>query len=133
MTKGKRNTQEIENAKFQYGMWLGLPINARKEAGFADNQAEFGRSIGISEETICRWKNDPLVLKVKENAVKLFWGGDMAIWEFMKGLRMAACSKDGRPADKRLFAEITGLVGKREPEAKKEQIEFIITHNTKEK
>jgi hypothetical protein len=132
MTRGKRNLEAIENAKFQYGMWLGLPVKAREEAGMADCQEEFARRMGISPETVCRWKNDKLVLKVKENAVKLFWGGEMAIWEFMKTLREGACDKNGKPADKRLFAEIVGLVGKKE-ENKREQIEFVITHNTKDK
>jgi hypothetical protein len=130
MTKGRRSDEEVENAKLQYGMWLGLPINARKEAGMADSQAEFARQTGVAEETICKWKNDELVQKAKASAVKLYFGGDNAIWAFMRNLKEEACSKTGKPADKRLFAEIAGLVGKREAE-KPEKIEFVITHNPK--
>ncbi len=71
-----------------------------------------------------------VVKKVKENAVKMFFGGEITTWLFMKNLKEEACAKDGKPADKRLFAEITGFSREKE-EVKPEKVEFIVTRATK--
>jgi len=130
MSQGRRTEAEVTDAKFQYGMWLGLSADAKKEAEMPESQAAFARQVGVTEETICRWRSDPIVLKAKANAAKLYFGGDATVFAFMKALKEEACSRAGKPADKRLFAEIAGLVGKRETE-KPEKIEFIVTRATK--
>lgn len=59
-----------ESKKMQYGMWLGLPREARP----SDEKTQKGiaKKLGIGIDTASRWNKDPFVEKVADNALKIF-------------------------------------------------------------
>ena len=62
-----------EAQRIQYGMWLGLPKSSRLE----DEKTEdaYSKKICISLKTLNKWKKEPFVKKIAENALKFYGEG----------------------------------------------------------
>jgi len=61
------NAKEIRGKKIQFGMWLGFPEGARTPK----TQDELAKEMELTPQCLTRWKKDPLVQEVSENAIKL--------------------------------------------------------------
>ena len=59
---------KVRDLKIQYGMYLGLPPDAREPK----EQKEFAKVLGVTEQTLSHWKNDPVVKEAERNALQLF-------------------------------------------------------------
>jgi len=113
--------QEIEDWKRQFGMWLGLPESAREPK----KQEHLAHQLGVSPETLTRWKRDPAVIKAKESAVRMLGGNDM--YEVAKTITEKA--KEGNFQMARLYMEWQGEIGGRKQE-KPEPVEIVIKRGT---
>ncbi len=120
--RARGSKQEIEDKKQQFGMWLGIPPAFR----VPKSQEEFGEKLGINVALLTRWKQDEIVIKAKEAAVKLLAGNDM--YEVVQA--MTAKAKEGNPQMARLFMEYLEQIGTKK--GRSEPIEFVIRHGVKE-
>jgi hypothetical protein len=88
-------------------MWLGMPPNSRQPD--EKTAKEFAEKIGVREETLSRWRQDALVRKVSDNAMKLY-GGNSKL-EVINAIIESA--KHGNSQAQRLYLEWQGeLVSK---------------------
>ena len=126
MARERGTKEEIEDKKQQFGMWLGLP----KEAREPKTQEAMAEQLGTFTETLTKWKRDEIVKKAKNNALKLFYGGGAKMAIFMKSIEDGLVK--GAPATQRLYAEMIGLVGSQE-KGKQEPVEIIIKRGIKER
>jgi hypothetical protein len=117
-------SKDTEDKKLQYGMWLGLPPDMRQED--VKTQKDFAKKIGLKEETISRWKDDPYVKSIRENAVRI-WGGNDKL-EIIKSI--IAQAKEGKVAAQRLYLEWQGELDSRQ--RKEIPSEFTVTYKTEE-
>jgi len=108
MSRIRGTKEEIISKKSQYGMWLGLPEEAREPS----EQRELAKQLGVDITTLPKWKNDPLVIQAKENALKLFYKSGTKVALFLKSVEDGL--RDGRPQTQRLYAEMAGLLEGRE-------------------
>lgn len=102
-----------EDKKNQFGIWLGIPVSARKDD--EKTMEQFAAKLGITDMTLTRWKNDPQVQEIARSAVKQFFGNDS--FEVVKSIVQKA--KEGNAQMARLFLEYNGDIGtgvkKKEP------------------
>lgn len=115
--------EETKSRKQQFGMWLGLPPEAR----VPPTQEELAAQLEVNTTTLAKWKKDIIVIEAKENAVKLFFTSGPKMAEFMDSIDKGL--KKGTAATQRLFAEMAGLVGK--GEGKMEPVEITIKSGIK--
>jgi len=93
---------EIRELKRQYGIWLGLPPEARKPD--EQNQAAMAVKLGVVPKTLSIWHRDPYVQEIAQSAVKLLFGNEQI------GVIQAIVekAKEGNPQMARLYADILG-------------------------
>jgi len=124
MPRIRGTKEEIADKKRQFGMWLGLPKEAREPSA----QVDLAKKLGVSETTLAHWRNDDEVKKAKESAVKVLGGNDM--YDIVKSLTMRA--KEGSFQHQRLYMEWQGQIGGKQGN-KPEPVELIVRHGTKER
>lgn len=126
MARERGTKEEIADKKQQFGMWLGLP----KEAREPKTQEALAKQLGTFTETLTKWKRDDIVKKAKDSALKLFYGSGEKMAIFMTSIEDGL--KKNAPATQRLYAEMIGLVGSQE-KGKQEPVEIIIKSGKKDR
>ena len=126
MTKKKQRRlppDESRGLKLQYGIWLGIPQDARS----ADErtQKQLAAKWGVTALTLSRWLKDPLVTEIKEHALHQLISNKYSyeIWK-----TVAEKALGGNVTAARLFGEYTGDIGKTSTHAAPQQaIQFNIS------
>ena len=112
---------EISDKKRQFGLWLGLPKDAKEPK----TQLELSEQLGIMTTTLAHWKSDPIVVEARESAIKVLGGNDM--YEVTKTIVSKA--KEGNFQMARLYMEWQGEIGKQTE--KNPPITFELKYATK--
>lgn len=99
----KKHTND--DKKTQFGIWLGLPVEGRKDDERTEEQ--FSKKLGVSPKSLVRWKDDAHVQEIARNAVKVFFGNDS--YDVVKEVVKQA--KGGSAPHARLFLEYNGDIG----------------------
>ena len=101
-----------DDKKRQYAIWLGIPIEARKEG--EKTQVQFAKKLGLNPMTLKRWKKEVGVQEIARNALKVLGGGDvMEVINVMTSLARMADPKTYN--DRRMFLEWQGQIGQKKP------------------
>tara|TARA_Y100000310_G_scaffold334298_1_gene413796 strand:+ start:808 stop:1182 length:375 start_codon:yes stop_codon:yes gene_type:complete len=117
---------ELEDRKQQYGMWLGIPILARKDD--EKTQTQICAKLNISENTARKWRSEPFIQEIARNAFKILGGNDMAA--VTRAIVDGAL--EGSPSMARLYMEWQGEVGMRK-DVSKTPTGFSVKFTTDEK
>lgn len=125
MAKTRMTQIESEEKKQQFGLWLGLP----KEVRTPKTQEELAKQLGTTEQTLCSWAKDPLVLAAKDGALKVLGGNDM----YAVIQTIVNKAKEGNYQMARLYMEWQGQVGKQQAAKPEEEKELVIRYGTKER
>lgn len=124
MARPKRG--ESDDKRMQFGMWIGVPLSARRDD--EKTREQFAKKIGINSRTLTRWAREPSVQEIARNAIK-FLGGDDKL-DVVNAIIKEA--KAGSPGMARLYMEWQGEIGAR-VEGKKMPGEFRVTFHTEQK
>lgn len=103
----KLKQSELASKKRKLGMWLGLPEAARQEY---KTQKELATYMGVTQKTLTKWRSDPDVQAIAQDALKIL-GGDRMM-EVIKALMDSASGDSSHsPQDRRTVMEWQGLIG----------------------
>ena len=128
MKTGKPKTGETDSRKRQYAIWLGIPISARGED--ERTQSQYSQKYFITEKTLSKWKRDPEVQAIAQDALKILGGRDvMQVIQTMTELAKIADPKNFN--DRKLFLEWQGQVGTKKDDNL--PIEFKVSFETNKK
>lgn len=121
---GRPKAGSTEDLKIQFGIWLGLPPDARQ----ADEktQEEFAKKIGVTLKTLIQWKSDPGVQETARNSMRIL-GGNRKMKIIDKLMSMAEM---GDVAAIKLYLEWQGEIGQRAMDIEKKRprsMELILT------
>ena len=117
----KKPLAEVRDKQIQYGMWLGLPIEARDPK----TQEELGEVLDIRPETLARWKKVKAVKDARANALMVF-ANRKHRYEIIQAMIERAKEKGGNQ-DRKLFFQWTGEIeGKRQNHSPDKPIELNI-------
>lgn len=122
MPRTRGTKDEISDKKRQFGMWLGLPLDARNPK----KQIELANQLGVSLTTLTHWKKDKEVLGAKESAVKMLGGNEM----YGVTQKLVEKAKEGSFQHQRLFLEWQGQIGGKQSN-KPEPVLFELRYATK--
>ena len=103
--RGRPSTNESHDMRVQYGMWLGMPVEARQPD--ERTKKDYAKKTGVAEKTLWLWEQDPLVLDIAKNALKL-WAGNHKLMIIKKIIQQA---EEGEWQQQRLFMEWQGEIG----------------------
>jgi len=107
-------------------MWLGMPPDARED----DERTldALAKKLGHSAETLSRWKKDPYVQDITQNALKVLGGNrKLAIIKAMMDK-----AEEGSFQHQRLYFEWQGDIGPRKAPSGDGNLEFTVSINEKQ-
>ncbi len=96
--------EKLSDKMLQFGMWLGKPERLREPKRLE----EFGELIGVTRQTLSRWKKDPAVIDIAQNYKKL--EAQVHLDDVIKVMTDRAML--GNAADRRLYLEWLGELDK---------------------
>jgi len=116
----KPTKSDKRESKIKFGMWLGTPEQFRKPK----TQQELATEIGTTEVSLSRWRHDPLVIEIKQCAMKRLCEDSM--YEIIQGQIKKAKEEQNTQAA-RFVADVSGELKKpdRPTGIGKIQVEFI--------
>lgn len=118
--------EKITDKQMQFGMWLGKPERLREPKRLE----EFGELIGVTRQTLSRWKKDPAVIDIAQNYKKL--EAQVHLDDVIKVMTDRAML--GNAADRRLYLEWLGELDKTKKDKSeilgRVEVEFITKSNT---
>jgi hypothetical protein len=91
----------VQDAKRQFGIWLGIPEAVREPK----TQKDLAPVLGVSVQQLSRWVDDALVQETRRNALQLFFSANMK-YDIVK--KMSEMAKTGNVAAARLMLQWTG-------------------------
>ncbi len=99
------NAQRGKDLRTQFGIWMGMPVSARKED--ERTQETFALKLGVNKKTLERWKKEPEVQAIAKEALQLLAGND----ELDILNSMISKAKEGSVTHQRLYYEVLGKIG----------------------
>lgn len=126
--KPRGTPADIEKKKEQFGMWLGLPKEAREQK----NLEELAKFLDVNKLSLGKWKEDPIVIHTKENALRIFAGKHN--WKVTD--KLIELAEAGQVGPMRLYMEWQGMIGpvrKREESTEARKFEVTIVREDKTK
>ena len=96
--------EELREKRIRFALWLATPEKARNPK----SQQELANELGVTPETISRWRDHPSVVEIKNNAVGYMMND--VLWDVVTKTKEAAVS--GNAQDRRLYFQLSGYLDK---------------------
>lgn len=120
--------KETRDKKIKLGLYLGTPEEIRDPK----DQKDFAAELSITPECLSRWKKDPLVKEIAENAAK--YQAEKHVAQIVKK-QIEKAENEGNTQAARLILDFTGQLKPKTESAKplgKIEVEFITRDNKNE-
>jgi len=118
----------LTEKQMQYGMWLGKPAHLREPK----TRIELAKILEVTIQSLSRWAKNPEVLEVANNYKK--FEAKVHLDEVISQMTKRAI--DGNSADRRLYLEWVGELGKEKHKDKEPlgriEVEFVTKQKPKD-
>ena len=96
--------EELREKRIQFALWLATPEKARNPK----SQQLLAEELGVTPETVSRWRDHPSVVEIKNNAVGYMMND--VLWQVVEKTKKAAV--EGNAQDRRLYFQLSGYLDK---------------------